>query len=316
MLMTDEERISVQRYEHECSLAEMTSPGGEMTMTRHLNSVMSSVVRSIMELERSAGFYHRQTTIFPQMPISHMLGVAAKSNILLNISMMSVLFIKCPEFRFEFNEFRNVLDMVYLYLQLLSRILPSSDRVTTLRQGFVSFKTLLYDMGMNHKTSNDVLFRLLALADQMMSCELSVAEEFYRLETDIRKVADMKEFMSDGMPPVKLDESSVVGMRKIIKDVARESVRIIRDKEPRSRRVASSTRKKQIDEVCKRLKDAMVKGRNLQGKGLLRCICRDVIKNWPDVGKPNYDGYPNFNALYNYCHTHHLIDNFGVSAKR
>lgn len=115
MFMTDEEQKSVQHYERECSLAEMVSSAGEMTMTRHLNSVMSSVLRNIREVERNADYYRRKSTIAPQMPISHALGVAAKNNILLNISMMSVLFMKCPEFHFEFNEFRKVLDMAYLY---------------------------------------------------------------------------------------------------------------------------------------------------------------------------------------------------------
>ena len=307
MMLTQEELERVSRLERECNNSETGYDGVEMTMSRHLTALMGVVLRNIRELERSEGFYNGETQMPPKMPVSHALGIAARNNVLLNISMMSVLFMKCPEFKFELNEFQNVLEMADLYLRLLSRLLPSSERIVSLRRDFMAFKKILFATDIQNRESNAPLFQLLSAADKMMSGGLSVAEEFYRLESDLRKVADMHKFVSKSLPPVKIDEQSMGGVRRIIRDVARESIRKLQDKEPRHRRLASQTREQQVEAVRKAIRER-IKDKKPPSKGMLRSICRSIFMKWPNRGKEGYDGYPTFDALYNYCHAQHIDD--------
>ncbi|MBR1871390.1 MAG: hypothetical protein IJ802_06145 [Kiritimatiellae bacterium] len=315
MILTDEEAVSVLRYEEECRhKAAVNGGNGSGSVAGYLNAAMEAVLRNIREVERSEAFYRRESGTTPQLPVSHSLGVAARSNPLLNLCMMAMLFVKSPQFMFERNEFRNTLDMAYLYIAMLGRLVPSSARVEQLKQGFVAFKDAIFREDAIRDTSDKPILRLLAAVDGVMAATLSVAEEFNRLEGEIRKVEETKAFLEGCRLKTEIGKESFASMRRLAREIANETVRTLKDAEPRTKKVASATREKQIDAVKEELKKRVKRGIDIGERGGLRQVCRKIFMTWPGRDDDGYDGYPTVDALYNYCHQHHIVDNLGIYA--
>ena len=84
-----------------------------------------------------------------------------------------------------------------------------------------------------------------------------------------------------------------------------------KNRKPRTRETyakppKSETRTKQIEAVKALWREHMAKGAKRDEYGLLRGTCKDVFTSWEGTDQPGYDGYPSYDALYNYCQTHKI----------
>ncbi len=121
------------------------------------------------------------------------------------------------------------------------------------------------------------------------------------LEEDFRKLGN-ELLMAAG---VELTAREVGNEAKQVLSRPRQA-RPVRRRETYLKPPKTETRARQIEETKRLWREHMSHGAKRDEYGLLRGICKDVFQAWEGTDAPDYDGYPSYDALYNYCQTHQI----------